>query len=98
MRARYIVSYDISDPKRWRKVYRTMRAYGEPLHYSVFRCDLSASEHVLLLESLTALIHHLEDRVMLIHIGPSNGRSEERMETLGRPCETGALERIAVIV
>ncbi len=98
MRARYMVSYDISDQKRWRKVYRTMRGYGEPLHYSVFRCDLSASEYVLLLEALTRVIHHEEDRVVLVHIGPSRGRTDERIQSLGRPGQSGPFERVAVIV
>ncbi|MDD4792699.1 MAG: CRISPR-associated endonuclease Cas2, partial [Firmicutes bacterium] len=41
MRRRFIVCYDISDPKRLRKMYRTMRGFGDPLQKSVFTCDLS---------------------------------------------------------
>ena len=28
----YIVAYDISDPRRWRRVFRLMTGYGEWLH------------------------------------------------------------------
>ena len=97
MRNRYIVSYDISDAKRLRRVHRTMRGYGEALQYSVFRCDLSPSERILLIEALTKIINHREDQVMLINLGPNDGRAKESIETLGRApnkCE----ERVAIII
>ena len=37
----YLVTYDISCPRRWRKVYRIMHAFGEHVQLSVFRCDLT---------------------------------------------------------
>lgn len=41
MRNTYIVSYDIADPKRLRKVSKTMKAWGDHLQYSVFgRCPI----------------------------------------------------------
>jgi CRISPR-associated protein Cas2 len=40
----YLVCYDVADPKRLRKVYRTMRGFGDPLQYSIFRCELSARQ------------------------------------------------------
>ncbi|MBI1745744.1 MAG: CRISPR-associated endonuclease Cas2 [Acidobacteria bacterium] len=98
MRTRYIVSYDISDPHRLRRVHRTMRGYGDALQYSVFRCDLSPAERVLLIEALTQIINHREDQIMLINIGPSEGRGQESIETLGRAIENESSERIALIV
>jgi CRISPR-associated protein Cas2 len=97
MRNRYIVSYDIADPKRLRRVHRTMRGFGDPLQYSVFRCDLSPSERILLLEALTPLIHHREDQVMLINLGPADARGVESIETLGKALAQEP-ERLAVIV
>lgn len=84
MRIRYIVAYDISDQKRLRKVYKTMCGYGDPLQYSVFRCDLSGREKVELIAALTSIIHHREDRVLIVNLGPASGRADERIETLGR--------------
>ena len=69
MKTRYIVSYDICDPKRLRLVHKTMLGYGEPLQYSVFCCDLSASERIMLMSDLSPIIDHREDQVMLIDIG-----------------------------
>lgn len=97
MRNRYIVSYDISDPKRLRRVHRAMKGYGDPLQYSVFRCDLSASQRILLIETLSRIIHHREDQVMLINLGPADGRRSETIETLGRALDDRD-DRIAVIV
>jgi CRISPR-associated protein Cas2 len=97
MRNRYVVSYDISDAKRLRRVHRLMRGYGTPLQYSVFQCDLSQSERVLLIEALTPVIHHREDQVMLINLGPAQGRGCESIEVMGRPMDR-AEEELAVIV
>lgn len=74
-----------------------MRGYGEPLQYSVFRCDLSPSERILLKEALTPLINNREDQVMLINIGPADGRACESIETIGRALaeESG---RIVILV
>jgi len=46
MRQTYVVAYDISDPKRLRKVYKTMRGYGEHVQLSVFRCELTEMERL----------------------------------------------------
>lgn len=98
MRTRYIVSYDISDSKRLRRVHRAMRGYGDALQYSVFRCDLSASERILLIEVLSKLINHWEDQVMLIDIGPAEGRGRGSIETIGRALDPERRERLTIIV
>jgi CRISPR-associated protein Cas2 len=33
----HLITYDIRDPKRWRRAYRLLRGYGTRLQYSVFR-------------------------------------------------------------
>ena len=33
----HLVTYDIRDPKRWRRAYRILRGYGNRVQYSVFR-------------------------------------------------------------
>lgn len=98
MRTRYIVSYDICDPKRLRLVHRTMLGYGEPLQYSVFCCDLSRSARVMLMGDLSEIIDHREDQVMLIDIGPPDARGAESIETIGRRMKTERLERRSVII
>lgn len=98
MRTRYIVCYDIADPQRLRRVHRTMRGYGNPLQSSVFRCDLLPAERVLLIEALTSIINHREDQVMLIRLGPADGRACESIETVGRALDADHADRVAIIV
>lgn len=54
------------------------------MQYSVFRCSLSAQEKMILIMALTELIHHKEDRVMIIRVGPTRGNQEKHFEYLGR--------------
>lgn len=94
MRNHYIVAYDISDPKRLREVFRTMRGYGDRLQYSVFICELSPKERVLLVTALEGLIDHSEDRVMIVDMG--SGDHAKWIEFLGRQIHLP--ERQAVVV
>ena len=84
MRRLYIVAYDISDPKRLRRVFKTLKGYGEHLQLSVFRCDLSDSQRLRLAAKLGATIEHAEDQVMFVDLGPSEGRSHA-IAYVGRP-------------
>lgn len=40
---RIVISYDISDDKRRRKMARLLEGYGDRVQYSVFECDLDAA-------------------------------------------------------
>ncbi|MEQ8767241.1 MAG: CRISPR-associated endonuclease Cas2 [Planctomycetota bacterium] len=84
MRNAYVICYDVSDDRRLRQVFRKLQGYGDPLQYSVFRCVLSDKEKFLLLGELSELIHHREDRVMIIDTGPAEGRANKAFEFLGR--------------
>lgn len=85
MRKTYVVTYDISEAKRLRRVYRILLGYGEHLQYSVFRCELSAQEVVELRGRLTDVIHHHQDQVLFVAIGPSDGKSRRAFSAIGRP-------------
>jgi CRISPR-associated protein Cas2 len=84
MRKLLIVTYDISHPKRLRKVFKAMKGFGQHLQLSVFRCDLTEMERFEMIRVLQDLIHHDEDQILLIELGPSEGRSH-RVESIGRP-------------
>ena len=90
MRFHYIVSYDIADPKRLRKVFKTMLGMGDHMQLSVFRCELSDRDRVRLAAKLERLIHHKEDQVLLIDVGPAKGRSRRAIAALGLPCAARA--------
>jgi CRISPR-associated protein Cas2 len=79
----YVVTYDISDQKRWRAVFRLMHGYGEWLQLSVFQCRLSRRRHAELAATLDQLIHHKEDHVILVDLGPVE-RVQPRVTSLGK--------------
>lgn len=83
-RHRYMVCYDIREPARLRRTHSVMMGYGDPLQYSVFLCDLSAAELVLLESALTRVIKLSEDSVLLIDLGPAAGIARRRIRTLGQ--------------
>lgn len=85
MRRVCIVSYDISDPRRWRQVYRTMRGFGEHIQLSVFCCDLTAAQRVTMIGALESVIDRNEDQILLIDLGPSQAQPVSQVEALGRP-------------
>ncbi|MBI3183284.1 MAG: CRISPR-associated endonuclease Cas2 [Myxococcales bacterium] len=83
MRQRYLVTYDICDPRRLRRVFKVMKGFGEHLQLSVFRCDLSKMALVMMKVALREEIES-EDQVLIIDIGPTEGRGAEVFESLGR--------------
>lgn len=80
-RRRYLVAYDISEPKRLREVHGCAKRYGYALQYSLFICDLDKMELIQLKWGLSNLISHHEDRVAIIDLGDIG--QVQRFEFLG---------------
>src|SRR5207248_5573696 len=62
MRHRYLVCYDVADPRRLQRTHKRLIGFGQPVQYSVFVCDLSPTDRVRLEEALTAIVNLKEDR------------------------------------
>lgn len=92
----YIVAYDIGDQGRWRSVFKIMKGYGEWVQLSVFQCRLTAKPHAELIALLDTIIHHTEDHVILVDLGPAD-RVVPRIVSLGKRDFT-PIEREPVIV
>lgn len=85
MRRHVLVCYDISDQKRWSKVYKTMKGNGEHVQYSVFICQLTGLQEAKLKAKLDEVIHHNEDQVMFVDIGTvGNKQLDKKISTIGR--------------
>ena len=82
-RTRFLVSYDISDSKRLRLVHKAVKDYGWPMQYSVFICDLDAIEVLRLKQDLNLIIHHGEDSVAFVNLGPPANRGRDCFEFMG---------------
>lgn len=91
----YIVTYDISDTKRWRRVFSLMNGYGEWLQLSVFQCRLSRRRHAELLATLDELILDDHDHVLMLDLGLAD-KVDPRVISLGKSFES--VQRQAVIV
>lgn len=96
MRNRYIVTYDISDDDRRNRVFRTLRGCGDHIQFSVFRCDLSDQERITMIAGLHILIEHKEDQILVIDLGPVDGRAATCVNAIGR-CYLPA-ERTVVVI
>ncbi len=84
MRRLYIVAYDICDPKRLRRVYKTMKGFGAHLQLSVFQCDLPEIDLIKMKAALVEIINHQEDHVLIVDLGPTEGRPIKSIESLGQ--------------
>lgn len=92
----YIVTYDISDDKRWRAIFKLMHGYGEWLQLSVFQCRLTRARQLELENRLGSLMSMSEDHVMVIDIGPAES-VQPRVHSLGKR-GFERIERAPVIV
>ena len=61
--ARWIVTYDIADPRRGGRVHRYMKSQGVPLQYSVFIVEASAAQMRQMMLALEDMIEPSADDV-----------------------------------
>ena len=73
MRRRYLLTYDVADDKRRTALFAALKDVGEHLQFSVFLAELSRVE----LEQLRGLarrtVHHDEDQLLIVDLGPADG-------------------------
>ena len=91
----YIVTYDIAEPKRWQKIFKTMKGYGHWLQLSVFQCRLTARRRAEMATRLEGLIRPAEDHILIVDLGPADS-VDPRVESLGKSYDAPA--RKATIV
>jgi len=64
-----------------------MKGFGAHMQYSVFQCDLPAVDLVKLKAELGEIINHHEDQVLIIDLGPTEGRPIKSIESIGLSVE-----------
>lgn len=87
-----LICYDIADPGRLRRVFEICRAFGDHLQYSIFCANLTPMARAELISALTSAIHHRDDRILLVRIGPYSDETLSRIEGLGRQVVPGSDE------
>jgi len=80
----YIISYDISDSKRLRKISSIMEGYGYRIQYSVFQCHLSELKLEQLKTKIISAINQKQDQCLIIDLGEENNNSNN-ITSIGRP-------------
>ncbi|MHA2616646.1 MAG: CRISPR-associated endonuclease Cas2 [bacterium JZ-2024 1] len=66
MQKRHIViSYDIPDDERRNELHSLLLAYGVPVQFSVFECELKEEEILKLLHRMERILNREEDSVIL---------------------------------
>lgn len=68
-RRRYLVAYDIRNDRRLRSIASCMEGYGTRIQYSVFVCDLSEREAILMRGDIEVRMKQPEDSVMIVDLG-----------------------------
>ncbi|MBK8018138.1 MAG: CRISPR-associated endonuclease Cas2 [Betaproteobacteria bacterium] len=91
----YIVTYDIRDEKRWRRVFKLMHGYGEWLQLSVWQCRLSRKRHAELIALLEGVIRNQEDHIVMLDLGQAEAVTP-RVVSLGKTFSP--VEREAIVV
>lgn len=94
-RKQYLISYDISDPKRLRHVARIMEGYGYRVQLSVFQCPLDDLRLEQLKAEIIPVINSDEDQVLIVCLGPDTEQTFRRFDSLGKPYKTVA--RLTII-
>lgn len=77
----YVICYDITEPKRWRKVYKRLEGYGRRLQYSIFRCRLTKIEVEKLRWELEKELSK-DDKLLILNVCE---RCENKTVSLNRP-------------
>lgn len=79
----YLVLYDISAPRRWRRVYRRLKAHGAWAQLSAFFCRLPPARMDRLRGELAGLIDPDQDRLLVCDLGEA-ARAADRLSAIGR--------------
>ncbi|NLV25402.1 MAG: CRISPR-associated endonuclease Cas2 [Deltaproteobacteria bacterium] len=91
----YIISYDISNQRRWKKVFKLMHGFGEWLQLSVFQCRLGKMRALQLEAALVELINANEDHVLILDLGPASD-VQPKVRSLGKAFKPLAKEPVIV--
>ncbi len=82
----YIVTYDISDSKRLRHVFKAMKGYGHWLQLSVFQCRLTLRRRINMATCLEDIIQSSKDHILILDLGPAD-KVNLHVESLGKGYE-----------
>ncbi len=84
----YLCTYDVlstrEGDKRRAKLYELLLDHGEHVQYSVFLCELSATERTRLVAAARRILNEGEDQLLVLDIGPETFEWASRLDCLGK--------------
>lgn len=84
-RRRFLVCYDIADPKRLRQTAKICESFGSRLQCSVFEASLDAMMLVRLKNELEKVINHSCDQVIFVDMGIDDESTPLKIDYIGLP-------------
>jgi CRISPR-associated protein Cas2 len=98
-RRHYLVSYDVASDKagdkRRNKVFEALLSRGDHAQFSVFFCQLNPRELAELRRELTDIVHHTDDQILIVDLGPAHNPLDAGIDYLGRPMEVSS--RVTIV-
>lgn len=91
----YLVAYDISSPKRWRRVQKAVRRLCTRSQLSVFVCRGTHARIGRLESTLRAAMDLTQDRLMVIDLGPA-ATAAKKLEAINSIADLAELEGIVL--
>lgn len=73
----YLVSYDVSSPKRWRHVQKIVRRICRRSQLSVLVCRGTPARMARLESSLARAMDLSQDRLMVLDLGPADAAAQK---------------------
>jgi CRISPR-associated protein Cas2 len=80
----YLCTYDVAEDKRRNRLFELLKDHGEHVQYSVFLCELTSRERVGLLARCGEIIHHQEDQLLVIKLGPAGLDWTQCLDSVGK--------------
>jgi CRISPR-associated protein Cas2 len=84
-RLRYLVSYDIANARRLRRVAKCLESYGTRLQFSVFECPLDDLRLAQAKAALAEIINTDHDQVLFVSLGPAAADATLIIKAMGLP-------------
>ena len=81
-----LITYDVNTilmdgERRLRKVAKTCQNYGQRVQSSVFECELSEAQLIVLKNKLSNIIDEENDSIRIYHLGKN---WDKKIETIGK--------------
>jgi CRISPR-associated protein Cas2 len=88
-------AYDVSSPKRWRRVVKAVKKLGRRVQLSVFVCRATPRRIRRLEEQLRRIMNPAEDKLLIVDFGlPTEEDMLARLESMKLPPELARLGAI----